>query len=377
LTSDSSPRFFASKDPTKDKELESHVAAHDATVVSDLAKKAPSTELEEVYKHYQLFKLQQICVMLKTSKKVMATALVFFKRFYLSNSVLEHDTSSMLLTAIYLSAKIEEEYMDVDYIVRTLELQAENKYVLENEMKLLRGINFQLAIFHPFRTIKGFVEGWRLYERRKDDPMEVDGGKSSSGALTLNGKLMNKIINLADNISVKALVYDSSSIYPPAQIALAALDKSIRKTQDDDQASASLWAQLEEQHGEEKMAQLRVRIVAIQQLMEAEEGNEVKLAEKAKNAGEELPADFPQVKALSYHLKNEKWKKLIKKFQKKLTGGGEKKAPAVDGGTVAAVKTEGSVKVEPVVKPEVKVEGGGGAEPAPKRVKTEGVKMEI
>jgi hypothetical protein len=31
--------------------------------------------------------------------------------------------------------------------------------------------------------------------------------------------------------------------------------------------------------------------------MEAEEGNEVKLAEKAKNAGEELPADFPQVKA--------------------------------------------------------------------------------
>ena len=94
----------------------------------------------------------------------------------------------------------------------------------------------------------------------------------------------------ADSLEKRCKHYPSNC--GRAQIALAALDKSIRKTQDDDQASASLWAQLEEQHGEEKMAQLRVRIVAIQQLMEAEEGNEVKLAEKAKNVARSCRQTF-------------------------------------------------------------------------------------
>jgi cyclin H len=367
LTGDRTPRFFACKE-AKSGEGVGGLSVPNVTSVADLRSKAPSIEEEEIWKQYQLFKMQQFCVMLKLTKKVMASALVFFKRFYLSNSVLEQDTSKMMLTAIYLSAKIEEEVCDVDFIVRTLELDTNESverpqaYVLENEMRLLQGINFQLVILHPFRTIKGFVEGWRLYEKQKGDPMEIDGGGKGE-SLTLNGKVMNQIIDLADKLAVKALVYDTSLIYPPAQIALATLDKAITKTQKNQNANAPLWAQLAEQHGEEKVAQLRMRISTLQQRMEKEEAAEELIIAKVVE-GESTDQAFPQIMALSHHLKKQvKWKKKIKKLEKKLKGGGEKKL---------ATAAEGSV-----VKTEVKAElnSTDSTPPAPKRVKTE--KMEI
>ena len=56
-------------------------------------------------KYYQ-GKMQQVCKALTFPDKVAAAALLFFKRFYLSFSSLDHDPKNIMLTCIYLACKV-------------------------------------------------------------------------------------------------------------------------------------------------------------------------------------------------------------------------------------------------------------------------------
>ena len=50
--------------------------------------------------------MQQVCKALTFPDKVAAAALLFFKRFYLTFSSLDHDPKNIMLTCIYLACKV-------------------------------------------------------------------------------------------------------------------------------------------------------------------------------------------------------------------------------------------------------------------------------
>ena len=51
--------------------------------------------------------MQQVCKALTFPAKVAAAAVLFFKRFYLSFSSLDHDPKNIMLTCIYLACKVD------------------------------------------------------------------------------------------------------------------------------------------------------------------------------------------------------------------------------------------------------------------------------
>ena len=62
-------------------------------------------EESRLCKYYQ-GKMQQVCKALTFPDKVAAAALLFFKRFYLTFSSLDHDPKNIMLTCIYLACKV-------------------------------------------------------------------------------------------------------------------------------------------------------------------------------------------------------------------------------------------------------------------------------
>ena len=62
-------------------------------------------EESRLCKYYQA-KMQQVCKALTFPDKVAAAALMFFKRFYLTFSSLDHDPKNIMLTCIYLACKV-------------------------------------------------------------------------------------------------------------------------------------------------------------------------------------------------------------------------------------------------------------------------------
>ena len=62
-------------------------------------------EESRLCKYYQS-KMQQVCKALTFPDKVAAAALLFFKRFYLTFSSLDHDPKNIMLTCIYLACKV-------------------------------------------------------------------------------------------------------------------------------------------------------------------------------------------------------------------------------------------------------------------------------
>lgn len=63
-------------------------------------------EEEARLRKYYETKMQQVCKALTFPAKVAAAAVLFFKRFYLSFSSLDHDPKNVMLTCIYLACKV-------------------------------------------------------------------------------------------------------------------------------------------------------------------------------------------------------------------------------------------------------------------------------
>ncbi|KAJ0403815.1 hypothetical protein P43SY_003912 [Pythium insidiosum] len=108
----------------------------------------------------------------RTSDKVKCCAVMLFKRFYLSNSVMEFHPKYLAPTAIYVAGKVEEQYTHVDKIAE--QLQIDHKHIVGHEMVLLEGVRFQLIMYHPFRALLGFVDDFRGFRKAQSRELPLD-----------------------------------------------------------------------------------------------------------------------------------------------------------------------------------------------------------
>lgn len=93
----------------------------------------------------------------------IATACVFFKRFYFKNSLCETNPYLVLAACIYVAAKVEETPVHIKSVVSEAKLvfhehnikmfPAETNKLGEMEFYLLEDLDFHLVVFHPYRAL--------------------------------------------------------------------------------------------------------------------------------------------------------------------------------------------------------------------------------
>jgi len=155
--------------------------------------------------------IQTLGEQLKLRQQVIATATVFFKRFYSINPLKSIDPLLMAPTCVFLASKVEEFGMiSTSRLINTCSTMVKNKYayaypnqdfpyrvnnVLECEFYLLENMDCCLIVFQPYRPLVQYCQ-----DLGYDD-----------------------LLPIAWRIVNDSLRTDVSLLYPPYQIALACI----------------------------------------------------------------------------------------------------------------------------------------------------------
>ncbi|KAL5146068.1 Cyclin-H1-1 [Glycine soja] len=151
-------------------------------------------EEEQCIKVFYENKLQEVCNNFRFPHKIQATALIYFKRFYLQWSVMEHQPKHIMLTCIYAACKIEENHVSAE----------------ELETLVLQSLEFDLIVYAPYRSVEGFINDMEEFFNAGDNQLE-----------------MLKTLQETARFEVdKMMLTDAPLLFPPGQLALAALRNS-------------------------------------------------------------------------------------------------------------------------------------------------------
>ncbi|CAL4935811.1 unnamed protein product [Urochloa decumbens] len=169
--------------------------------------KPMSYEEEQLIRVFYEQKIQEVCTAFKFPHKIQATAIIYFKRFYLQWSVMEHQPKNIMLTCVYASCKVEENHVSAEELGKGI--QQDHEIILNNEMVLLKSLDFDLIVYAPYRSIEGFIDDLEGFCR------------AGNGAFQRLEELHQMAISHAD----KMMLTDAPLLYTPGQLALAALHK--------------------------------------------------------------------------------------------------------------------------------------------------------
>lgn len=117
-----------------------------------------SPEEETILQAGLLQTLSKVANFFKFSASVIWTAANYLKRFYLLNSLYEHDPMQLMFTALFLATKAEEVNVSLRMICEGVKI-CEEKRVKAYEFHLLRGIRYNLQVFCPYRPLEALWKG--------------------------------------------------------------------------------------------------------------------------------------------------------------------------------------------------------------------------
>ncbi|KAF9923019.1 hypothetical protein FBU30_006875 [Linnemannia zychae] len=137
----------------------------------------------------------------KLPSYVMATAVVYMKRFFLENTVMDHHPKDVMLTCMFLARKTENFLMSIDDFSKVLKSPAES--ILQLEFLVCKTLRFHFTVHHPYRPCLGF-----FYDMQ---------------AVTENMAKLQKVYERALLLIDTALHTDLCFLYQPSQIALATM----------------------------------------------------------------------------------------------------------------------------------------------------------
>jgi cyclin H len=165
--------------------------------------------------------------------KVSATASLLFRRFYLSNSVMTFDPKALSVASAFLAAKIEDVMMDIRYLeLATKEMNAPVTMdeILQAEIQLLKGVDYDLVMWHPYKTVLAVTEDLRVYlksekGRRYATTFAIDGEKDGEQKeqRLVSGEDLRPMHDAAMKICDDVIVSDLPLLYGPGEVGLAAL----------------------------------------------------------------------------------------------------------------------------------------------------------
>ncbi|KAF4790640.1 Cyclin-H [Turdus rufiventris] len=160
-------------------------------------------------KYYEK-RLLDFCAAFKPAmpRSVVGTACMYFKRFYLNNSVMEHHPRIIMLTCAFLACKVDEFNVSSAQFVGNLRespLGQEKvlEQILEYELLLIQQLNFHLIIHNPYRPFEGFLIDIKTRYPVLENP-----------------EVLRKT---ADDFLNRVALTDAYLLFTPSQIALTAI----------------------------------------------------------------------------------------------------------------------------------------------------------
>ncbi|KAL4223898.1 hypothetical protein ACF0H5_017361 [Mactra antiquata] len=140
-------------------------------------------------------------------KYVQGTALTYFKRFYIHNSIMDFHPKDLMLTCVYLSCKVEEFNVSIGQFVGNLKGDREKfaNIILGFELLLMDKLHYHLTVHNPFRPLEGFLIDLKT-RYFKDKPESVE-----------------RLRKNAEEFVEKSMSTDACLIFSPSQLALAAI----------------------------------------------------------------------------------------------------------------------------------------------------------
>ncbi|GLU09643.1 hypothetical protein SLE2022_264920 [Rubroshorea leprosula] len=114
-----------------------------------------NVEEEQFMRVFNEDKLREVCSAFYFPNKIQVTTLVYFKRFYLQWSVMEHHPKNIMLTCVYAACKIEENHVSAEELGKGI--SQDHQIILNYEMTVYQSLEFDLIVSAPYHSIEGFV----------------------------------------------------------------------------------------------------------------------------------------------------------------------------------------------------------------------------
>ncbi|KAF9432065.1 hypothetical protein BGZ76_011308 [Entomortierella beljakovae] len=140
-------------------------------------------------------------------EREQATAVMYMKRFFLQNTVMDFHPKDVMLTCMFLARKTENFLMTIDEFSSVLKSSPES--ILNLEFLVCKNLRFHFTIHHPYRPCLGF-----FYDMQ---------------AVTDNIEKLQMVYESALKLVDTSLYTDLCFLYQPSQIALAAMKIAARK----------------------------------------------------------------------------------------------------------------------------------------------------
>ncbi|KIX09449.1 uncharacterized protein Z518_00529 [Rhinocladiella mackenziei CBS 650.93] len=146
---------------------------------------------------------------------VVATAIQYLRRFYLTHSPMTYHPKQIMMCALYLATKADHFYISLPKFVAELENVSEDD-VKAPEFLLLQGLRFTLDVRHPMKGLAGgHIEMNVMAEEGQLGPIS-----KSTGSAKRIGTAADQAKTL---LATAAQMTDAYFLYTPSQIWLAAM----------------------------------------------------------------------------------------------------------------------------------------------------------
>ncbi|KAG2378500.1 hypothetical protein C9374_008139 [Naegleria lovaniensis] len=141
-------------------------------------------EQEAEYRRSTASFIQQAGIHLKVPQLTIATSLVFFHRFYAKYEFQKHDRFTVAAACLFLAGKVEETPKKIKNIIESTEHVRKIKYspneidnltkdIIEKEKLLLKLLNFDFKIEHPYKSVMHYIYNLKKDEKYKDKSKEL------------------------------------------------------------------------------------------------------------------------------------------------------------------------------------------------------------
>lgn len=176
-------------------------------------------EEEALYINFYCKNIMETANFFRMPTQVKATAVSFFRKFYLVHSTMEFHPKNVMYTCVFLAAKSENYFISIGSFTKALR-NTEEKDILDLEFTVLEALHFTLLVQHAFRPLYGFYLDFQSVLLHPEPRIR---GITSEKLASFYDKAKEWLMN-------KALLSDIPFLYTPPQVALAAAyatDKSI------------------------------------------------------------------------------------------------------------------------------------------------------
>ncbi|KAJ3320719.1 hypothetical protein HDU76_000237 [Blyttiomyces sp. JEL0837] len=108
-------------------------------------------------------KIANYCKFFKFDDMVLSTSVAFFKRFYLLNTLMDYDPKVILLTCLFLAAKVENSYIPLADFLHKVPKAPPAETILELEFVVSEGLRFEFMIPHLKWPLHGLFLDMQTY----------------------------------------------------------------------------------------------------------------------------------------------------------------------------------------------------------------------